>query len=316
MIKQKVISILLIGLGSFLEVWYYFARFFSENDLFWISIIQGIALTSLLMGLFILRNRRLVWLLIIPLAAYSIFNTAAGQRQSLVMKSETQVIGINNQKIEDLENSIDRKMNRYDDIQKMVNNTVTDLETRWEWVNSTTKYEEEMNKIDSEVEAMRKSIAILRTPKLENSEIGQLYQFYSRLIGISAEWLQFWLQVVFSFFIAIMAPTGIVLYPAPQKRKRTRIIDWKSYIEKWVQYNWIGKRTGKSDHILSKKVFMEYARSRDDRFNDIIYRSILKAAINTKSVDKGMKICYDEQEAIEKIYKEMNNGRKNRTDQN
>lgn len=220
------------------------------------------------------------------------------------MKAESQIININTQKILDLENSIDRKTKRYDDIQTMVNNTVTDLETRWEWVNSTSKYENEMDLIDSEIEAIRVSIATLRTPQIEESEVGKIYTFYSGLIGISSEWLQFWLQVIFSFFIAIMAPTGIVLYPLAKKRK-TRIIDWKTYITKWVQYNWIGIRTGKSDHILSKKVFLEYARSKGDRFNDIIYRTILKSALNNKVVDKGNKICNTEQEAVEKIYKEM-----------
>ncbi|MCK4815596.1 hypothetical protein KA005_07495 [bacterium] len=304
MIKQKTISILLIACGSFLEIWYYCARFYAEGTSAPISIIQGVALTSLLVGLFILRSNRLVWLLIIPLAVYSIFNTAAGQRQSLTMKAESQVTGINTQKILDLENSIDRKTKRYDDIQVMINNTVTDLETMWEWKNSTARYEDEMDLIDSEIETIRLSISELRIPLIEESKIGKIYTFYSGLIGISSEWLQFWLQVIFSFFIAIMAPTGIVLYPVP-KKKRTRIIDWKTYITKWVQYNWIGIRTGKSDHILSKKVFMDYARSKGDQFNDIIYRTILKTALQTKSVDKGNKICNTEQEAIEKIYKEM-----------
>ncbi|MCK5617447.1 hypothetical protein KAR91_87095, partial [Candidatus Pacearchaeota archaeon] len=266
--KEKTLAIIIIILGIVLEIYYYTYRFYSESGIIPISIIQGIALTSLLIGLFILRDRRLVWLLIIPLAAYSIFNTAAGQRQSLTMKAESQVLNINTQKIIDLENSIKRKTNRYDDIQTMVNNTVTDLETRWEWINSTTKYENEMDLIDSEIESIRLSISELRIPRIEESEVGKIYTFYSGLIGISSDWLQFWLQIIFSFFIAIMAPTGIVLYPVSRK-KRSRIIDWKTYITKWVQYNWIGIRTGKSNHILSKKVFMEYARSKGDRFNDI-----------------------------------------------
>ena len=172
--KQKTISILLIACGSFLEIWYYFARFHAEGTSATISIIQGIALTSLLIGLFILRGKQLVWFLIIPLAAYSIFNTAAGQRQSLTMKSESQVLNINTQKIEDLENSINRKTKRYNDIQTMVNNTVTDLETMWEWKNSTAKYENEMDLIDSEIEDIRLSISELRTPQIEESEIGKI----------------------------------------------------------------------------------------------------------------------------------------------
>ena len=304
--KQKAISIILITFGSFLEIFYYFNRYYSEGTNAWISIIQGVALTALLMGLFLMRQKWYVWIIIVLLAGYSIFNTAAGQRQALTMKAEAQIVGINTQKIQDLENSIQRKRDRYDQVESLLNNSITDFDDMWEWKNTTAKYEDELSELDGQIAAIETEVLALRNPEIEQSETGKLYQFYSDLIGINPEWLQLWLQITFSAFIAIMAPVGIILYPNPPPKRRApmkKADQWRPYVERFVHTNWIGIRQGSHKNILSKDNFITHLKNRGFEFSSKKYDMIYNAAKRGKVVDNRSITLDNEKDAIEAIIK-------------
>lgn len=301
--KNLIAPIFLIIVGNFLEIYYYSFRFTNDNIPLWLAVVIGIGLTGLLTIATAFRKKPVAWILIISLVAYSIFATSAGQAFSLVVGQQQKAVKVNNAQIEKLEDEKARKQGRYDKISDMLNQSIATFDDAWEWKNTTAKYEEELKSLDSEISDIESRVRIMMNPQLEEDQTN-IYVFYSQLFGWDRKWLQFWLQTILSAFIALMAPFGIIILPVTKKR-RTRTIDWKTYITKWVGYNWIGKRTGKSDHILSKKVFMEYSNSKGDKFNDVIYRTILKSAIRVKSVDKNNMLCDNETDAIEKIYKEM-----------
>lgn len=306
--KQKIISIILIALGSFLEIFYYFNRFSGDGINPSIAIIQGVALTALLMGIFIMRGKWYVWALIILLAGYSIFNTAAGQRQSLTTKAENTVIQINDQKITDLQNSISRKRNRYSQVEELLNNSISDFEEMWEWRNTTARYEEELDLLDSEIADIEREVITLRNPEIEDSDIGKLYNFYSELVGLSAEWLQFWLQIAFSTFIAMMAPAGILLWPKPKEVVKKIVSTkkdehWTPYVKKWVNINWIPIRNKQGDKLLSKDSFINFLMGKNFDFGTRRYDRVLKAARIAKVVDSNTIIIKDEAEAIAAIIK-------------
>ncbi len=300
--KALLPPIFLIIVGNFLEIYYYSFRFTNDSIPLWLAIIIGIGLTGLLTIATAFRKKPASWFLIITLVAYSIFATSAGQAFSLVTGQEQKAAKVNNAQIGKLEDEKTRKESRYQKIADMVDQSIETFEDAWTWRNTTARYEKDLKELDTEISDIENQIRSMMNPEIGEDETN-IYYFYSRLFGWDRKWLQFWLQTILSAFIAFMAPFGIIILPV--KRRRRQSPDYKPYIEKWVSYNWIGIRTGKSDYILSKAAFMDFSRSKGDRFTDTMYRVILKAAIKTKCVDRGNKLCYSEQDAIKKIYEEM-----------
>ncbi len=299
--KQTVISIVLISLGSALEIFYYAARYMGDGIHWSISIIQGIALTALLMGLFIQRRSPAAWFFIVPLVMYSIFNTAAGQRQSLTMNAERQIQNINNQRISTLQSSLKRKQAEYNKTTDLINESIEDFDDAWEWKNTTAKYEGIQDDLDNEMKSIEDKISSLRNPEIAESESGKLYKFYSDLFGWSSMWLQFFLQVAFSAFVAIMAPVGILLYPS----KKEDETDWYPLVKKWVNTNWIGLRNNSSRIILEKDKFLDYHAVRGFTFRADHHDKIKDAAIKIKAVDKNLITIDNEHEAIEVIMSKL-----------
>jgi len=207
---KKIIGFTLILTGVSLEVLYYFQRYVSDGTLPLWSLVQGIALTALLIGLFIqVRENRLLWILIVPLAIYSIANTSAGQRQSLVMKAQNDALTINTERIGEIDDSIERKQKRYDEVSALINNSISDFDEYWEWKNTTARYEGELKDLDSDIEELKREKSELLTPDIDVTTNMQIYVFWSDIFGLdNPDLIQLIMQIVFSFFIAIMAPVG------------------------------------------------------------------------------------------------------------
>lgn len=278
--KPKLLSIALVTLGSVLEVYYYYYRFVAEAGLKPMAWIQGIALTLLLMGLFTLRAKWQAWLIIVPLTVFSIYSTATGQKEALTSKLTTEALEVNNSKIEQLESSLELKQRRYDKVESLIDTSVNSFDDTYKWKNTNGKYEEELNELTNDMEELRNQIIELNSP-----EINQVDKFI--------------LQLFFSFFVAIMAPVGILLWPV------TRPTDWEYHVRKWVNVNWTGIRNGKSDQILSKDKFLEFLRSRDIQFTEDQYNKIYNVANKLNIVDKNSIIVNNEHEAIKMILGEM-----------
>ena len=274
--KAKLLSIALVVLGSVLEVYYYYYRFVSEAGLKPMAWIQGVALTLLLMGLFTLRNNWKAWLIIVPLLAFSIFSTATGQKQALTSKLVGEALVVNNSKIEQLESSLELKQRRYDKVESLIDTSVNSFDDAYKWKNTNGKYEAELDELTYDIDQLRNQIIELKSP-----EINQVDKFI--------------LQLFFSFFVAIMAPVGILLWPV------TKSTDWEYHVRKWVNVNWTGIRNGKSDQILSKEKFLEFLQSRDIQFTEDQYNKINNVANKLNVVDKNSIIINNEHEAIRLI---------------
>lgn len=293
--KQKLTSALLILIGIFLEIYFYYYRFNSDSGMVFIPLVQGAGLTLLLIGLFRLRRSWLAWAFITPLFLFSIFSTSSGQRQQLVAETKATVQGINNQLIADLEESLSRKLEAYEADAGIVK--FESIEERARWRTTVSGVKDDISAKEEEIDAIEAQIAELRNPKIEQSEVGELYQFYSNLIGVDADVIQTWLQFAFSFFIAVMAPVGLLLWPTVTEEKT----DWDFFVREWVHTNWTGIRNGQTRSILSKEKFIEFKRSRGVRFTESQYDQIKKAAIKSEVVDSDGITMDNEEEAIKAI---------------
>jgi len=271
--RQKLLSISLVTLGSILEVYYYYYRFENEASLWQVALIQGVALTLLLMGLFTLRSKWQAWLIIIPLTAFSIFSTATGQREALTSKLTTEALTVNNDKIDQLESSLELKQRRYDKVESLIDTSINSYEDASRWGKTNPIYEAELKKLESEIEDIRNQIIKLKSPEVKQDS-------------------KFLLQLFFSFFVAIMAPVGIIIWPKTS---------WDYYVKKWVNINWTGIRNGKSKQILSKDKFLEFIRSREIDFTENQYNKIYNVANKLKVVDNNSIIIDNEHNAIKII---------------
>lgn len=282
--KQKAISIILISLGSFLEIFYYYERFNSSGAHWSISIIQGVALTILLMGLFLLRAKWFVWIIIIPLGLYSVFNTSAGQKDSLEKKVKTESSELNTELIKDLERQRDRKLQAYEDEKNLQADSFETLQEKARWRSTASVSDETISETDSEIDSIEAEIRSLRSTTTI-ATTGKIE----------------WFQVALSFFIAMMAPVGVVLWPVIKEDET----DWYPLVKKWVNTNWIGIRTNKNRHIMNKDAFLDYHAVRGFTFRADLYDKILSAAIKIKCVDKNMITLDNELEAIEAILSKL-----------
>ena len=292
--KQKLIASILIIFGSCLEVFYYVARFTGDGTNAWIALVQGIALTALLMGLFLLRATGWAWIFIIMVGAFSVFNTAAGQRQSLTVKAEEQAQDINSRVILDLELKLERKRKAYDEAVNMKSSSFDTVQDQYRWRTAVSSLG--IDDIESEIDQIEDQIIKLKTIDVDDSEIGRLYSFYADLIGADPEWLQFWLQVALSLYIAMMAPVGILIFPKPEAE------DMTEYIEHWVHASWVGVRQGRDDKaLLSKDKYIKFASDRGHKVSSDLYDRIKKAAVRAKVVDNNTVTVNNEGEAIKAI---------------
>ena len=200
-------------------------------------------------------------------------------------------------KKEGTESSIEPLLELYNKATDLINESIENFDDAWEWKNTTEKYQGIQNNLDEEISSIENQISALRNPDIKESESGKLYKFYADLFGLSIMWLQFFLQVAFSAFVAIMAPVGILLYPIKEENET----DWYPLVKKWVNTNWIGIRNNSSREILSKDKFIDYHSVRGFTFRADIYDKIKTAAIKSKSVDKNTITINNEHEAITAI---------------
>lgn len=303
---KRVFPVALILLGSSLEVWYYVSRYRSEGAGLAIAVVQGVALTLLLMGLFRLRKSRAAWLLIVPLAVYSVVNTAAGQREALVAAEVAEVAEVNDAQIADLERQRDRKLARYAQVEALLAESVQSFEDAWHWRNTTERYEAELDGLDGELAAIEDEILALRSPTADQGDLGDLYRFYSELTGVAPRWLQFLLQVAFSLFIAVMAPVGILLLPAPAKQMRPPPRPPEPSVPRetvgvWVQANWQGNR----ERLLSSGRLVSWAKSNGYSLTEQSYASIARAAQAAGVIDGDRIVIKEPGDALREIMRRL-----------
>lgn len=297
--KQKALALVILITGVTLEVVYYYSRFLSEGASWWLSLIQSIALTCFLMGAFILaRKNPIMWFIVVPLAMYSIFNTAAGNRSSLIAKAQAETVGINNDQIAELEKTLSRKQAAYDADFGIIQ--FDSIEERAKWRSTVSTVKDDIDEKESEIDAIEEQIRALKNVSIGDSKISGVYEFYSSFIPVSADALQMILQFALSFFIALMAPSALILFEGKQDEN----LDY--FVKHWVNASWIGVRQGREDKaLLSKEKYLKFAEERGIAVTSELYDRIKKASERAKVVDNGCVTVDNETEAIKAIIRRI-----------
>lgn len=314
----NLFPVFLIILGSALEIYYYSYRFTMDGINIYIALTISISLTLLLTMLARYYKTKIVFWLLIPLAAFSIFNTSAGQAFSLGEKYNQETIEeaqqLNKQSdIDYYQNKISELNNEYNNLETQKNNTITSLADRYHWKNTLAKMEARQDEIKLEIKESESVILNLRPELTINEEVEKqetnIYKFYNNLFGLNPKWLQFILQTVLSFFIAAMAPIGIIILstrkPEPEKKIVRKKLNYLPLIKRWVTISWTGKRKNNNKEIIKKDQFIKYYNDRfkdkkeQYRFTEAIYDKINNAAIAINSVDKkGIIVNNDSEERV------------------
>ena len=129
--------------------------------------------------------------------------------------------------------------------------------------------------------------------------------------GIAPDLIRVLFQLFSSFVLALMAPVCLTLVrnrpivrhvdpeqPTPEPEPKR---DWSQEVKRWVNMNWIGIRTGKSDGLLSENSFYQACGNRGVLFSREDYAAIKKAAEKQKIVDKNVITCKDEIDAVKAL---------------
>ncbi len=322
--KRFVFPVSMITLGSFLEIWYYYWRFNNDGIAAWLAVTIGTSLTLLLALAVVWRRHGWAWLIIVPLAIYSIVATSAGQAFSLgiVLEAESRVEvaeAVRQDEIAEVESRIELLQSEYQDIREQINVTVGSLADRGYWRTTLAVAEARQAELRELITENQDRLSALRREAVTHETVGEkstnIYEFYRDLFGLDPGWLQFILQTVLSAFTAVMAPIGILTLPQrgqpvakphkagrPTGRNKTQ---WEGPVNQWVSANWIGVRTQKSNRILQRETFEEFCSQRDIVFTDYRYRVIKAAAERCGVVDKTAITVYDEIRAKARILTEV-----------
>lgn len=317
----KLFPIFLIILGSALEILYYTKRFQNDGIELYLSIIIGVSLTLFLSLLMLKRDKPVIWILIIPLAIYSIICTSAGQSFSLSELHNEQIRDTvqednRQQEIHEYKSDIEMLNNDLDQLSKQI--TATTTWARNKYSDAVEAVQERQDQIRAEKKELQDKIKELRSMQTFNETVKKestnIYQFYNNLFGFNPTFLQFFLQTLLSFFIAAMAPIGIIILSTnkqkPEKKQVRKKPNYLPFIKRWVTISWIGHRKDNNyKRILDKNQFLKYYNDRfaekkeQYRFTEAIYDKINNAAISIKCVDKKGIIVnnYSEEQVINLI---------------
>lgn len=322
---RKVYAIILIILGSFLEIFYYSQNFIFDGVPHIIAWIIAVSLTVALTTLSSFYKKFFSWIIIIPLAVFSIYITSSGQAAYLQESQKTETIEISQEenRQEQLEyymNEIYILNNDLEQLSKQI--TANTTWTRQKYSDTIEAVQQRQDEIREEKRILQEKIEQLRPALVTNKQIEQFkkYDLYNEIFKADIKIKQFITHVLLSFFIAILAPIGIIILstrkrPEPQQPKRKpRKINYLPYIRRWVQISWTGNRRNKDyKKILDKQQFLKYYNDRFEqkaekfRFTDAIYDRIKNAAIDQKCVDKNNNIVnnYSEEWVINLIDKKL-----------
>lgn len=226
----KLFAILLISIGSFLEIWYYAYRFSNDGIETWLSITIGIALTLFLCMAILNRNKKGMLILILTLIIYSILATSAGQSFSLSLFQKDEIHQdvqeeYRQDEIEEIQYRIQQIDEKYSQIQSGINETTQTLHDRGVYRTALEKAENQQLLLNDERKQLQVMLTELRNKAVTYEGIEErktnIYEFYNKLTFIPETWLQFIFQTWLSIFIAIMAPLGITTL---QSSKRVTIL--------------------------------------------------------------------------------------------
>jgi hypothetical protein len=244
---SKIYAIVLIAFGTFLEFWYYVARFEGDGIHIVLSCIIAIAL-NVFLGAAVLRRKTLAGrIIMVVVILYSIINTNAGQELSLSMKQQSAVVAESKEaNVQDEILRISRRLVAIETENAQILN-----ERRLNLIGSSEtsrrqhdlKVEREAKEVELSKLREKATTNVQTTKHTEEARDGvNTYGFYEKLLGVSQSVLRFWFHFALSVFIAMMAPFGLALFGKGEKATKlpNGFIGW--YTKASTDYS---KRTGK-----------------------------------------------------------------------
>ena len=278
----------LIVIGSFLEVFYYYLRFRQDGSAGWLSVIIGVALTLFLAVLTMLRksNRWAIPAALI-LASYSIFATAAGQAFALSkVVEDTAEYDATQANAQDAIAEYRQNIERLDREEADLLSSTAGL-TLAQRANYRTygiaPIEERKAAIATERQMWQEKIdaerATLTTHVGIERKSTNVYIFYGELLGVRPETVQVVMQITLSIFIAMMAPTGIIMLTTHADIVETQHddVEFRCQVRDWSNLSWYGIKRGTKSSLMNQESVKHAADSRMIR-NDM-FDSILDIAI-------------------------------------
>lgn len=328
-IINNIYPALLILLGSFLEIYFYYKRFVQDGVNNYVSCIIAVALTILLTILARYYKTKIIYFLIIPLALFSVFTTSAGQAFSLSVERnktiETSVGQLNIQdQIEEYKNDIAMINQSLKNLQNVT--AAEDKKDQWKYsgvIKSGVAREKELKKEKVILQEKLNNLRDSQTVRTETvKEETDIYKFYNGLFGISPKWLQFILQTILSFFIAVMSPIGIIILTTKKggeevifkpKIGRERI---GRFVSVSFAFHKIGDKAGKkANRILTEGEFFDVVSSRikqgkkEALFTKSEYKYLRKLLMKNNIVDNSGKLLYTDSDKVVDILDNIINKR-------
>jgi len=294
---KKALAVVLLVLGSFLEVYYYYYRFTRDGTPGEIAIIIGLALNFLLMSVVIKKW----WFLIIPLVIFSIVSTSSGQTFALMQKQEDENKALYVPEFSALENDSRIAREELEAINKQIAGTVTTLEDRYEWKNTLRLAEERKREIEARLAGNRGRVREIGTSeKKDRNE--SIYTFYARMGNgmCRADWLKFWLHTALSVFIAFMAPCGLAMLEQDRGEGAEDREAKKMSKDTWVRFMWRGMRKG-SKGIPSADQMREYCYIAGIPFDLSKHEEYKKEAIEKALISPKTGLCVSQEYAQKKM---------------
>jgi len=239
-LANMMLAIVMVVVGWFLEIYYYWFRFTGDGVDSKVALIIGAGLTLLLTSLFI-EPTKLKKALIVPLILFSVFCTTSGQAYSYGEKqreaNKTSNVEINKQQmIDNYNNSIIGLQAQLESEIKLID---VDLKTRaYLNTNGVTPTLENIENIKKDIkyyQGLRDEILISLKP-VEKEKTA--YEILADDLGIyNANILKILSLISLSFFIAIMSPSGVYMVQKlfspviPESKSRSKEDVIRAYTE-------------------------------------------------------------------------------------
>ena len=325
------LSLVLLGAG--LENYYYAIRFIAEGEIGWFAVIKGFALTLFLIFLSTKYKNKKIYALVIPLVAYSIFCTSAGQATRYAERynarkteqlTKVKTAGEQEEKKAGLTAEVNRIREAKAKKEKERDAVPMEKRTVWQIYGKDSEGDPIYQKVESEVfRSINAEILAyqedLTRKESELSGIGTIdviiteketdpYYVLHNATRLPVDLIQYILQSAFSLFSALMAPFGINLLigSKPGAKKEEHQPDWATLVPFWVSWSWYSYRNGKSNKIVPEEAVLQCAQTRLPELSTDLYQRINIAAISSGAISQNGEIVIgDEAKAKEIIIKKI-----------
>ena len=290
---KKTFCAALVVFGVILEIYFYTFRFSAEGLPLVIAILSGSALELFLAFLvYNSRQSRISAVLAVLVASYAVIQTSAGQTFALL--SYTASIGVETENntaaftIEQCKQNIERLTTEADAITKQLK-SLQSTEARAEYAGTIWRANNRLSEITRErtrlLDTLQKTTSTTVTDARMEDQKKSVYKFYASMVDWKKDdWMKFLFHFVFSVFISIMAPLGIIIW----NRKAVRGTEFsKQQIEMFVAAAWYKIRNNVAPTVLSEIQYNELLQKRGHPVESGVYFALMNRCMQYGLVSTG-----------------------------